>query len=359
MKKIIVGFFLLMPVFVFAQTAPTLDSSDIVFNGEFLKYHRASNAGSASHTLTGANVTWDFSQLQSAANYTDTFVGVSAAPLTYSLFFFFSSSTCSPEKNPSSIAGTTLQDVWNFYKKSPTKFQQPGFAGSIQGIPTPIMYSSADVLYRFPLQFGNVDSCKYTYTLGGAGLGFGITEARNRHNMVDGWGTLITPSDTFAKVLRVHSLINVKDSIALDSVNLNFNVINSIQHEYKYLAKGYDWPIVTIRTTEFFGFETTTGVYYRDTVHHHAAANPDGLLSLTTPVLQTAPNPANNEIRVFANVKIAKVNCYKLDGQQVRIPAIINNQSATLIIESLPAGTYVLEVITNSAEQQSARFIKQ
>jgi hypothetical protein len=355
-KKILLSCLILIPFLSFAQTPAVLDSSDIVYPAEHLSYRRAANAFGVSHGTAGANQIWDFHTLTSSGTYIDTFAGLSAAPITYSLFFFLSSNCCNPEKNPSTIAGTTLQNVFNFYKKTSTKFQQPGFAGNVSGIPTPIMYSSPDILYKFPMHYGNIDSCRLTYTLGGAGLGFGITEERNRHNQVDGWGTIYTPSDTFVNVLRVH----IKDSIALDSVNLGFNVINSIQHEYKYLAKGYDWPILTIRTTELFGFETTTGVYYRDTVHHHSHVIHDFAETINSPAaILLFPNPSQNEVILNCAETIQTILCFDLSGKSFTLPFTASNNNIKIQTAHLIAGNYYLLIKTANEKSYSGQFIKQ
>jgi len=358
MNRFLLAVFLLLPLFNYAQTAPTLDSSDIVFASQYLKYHSASNSIGVSHAGTGANHTWDYHTLKSASLYLDTFTAINKAPFTYSLFFFLSSNITYPDKNPTSIAGTALSNVWNFYRKSNTKFQQPGFAGSVSGIPSPIMYSSPDVLYRFPMNFGNVDSCAYSYTLGGAGLGFGITESRKRVNTVDGWGTLYTPYDTFTNVLRLHSKMNIKDSIALDSVNINFNVINSIQHEYKFLAKGQDWPVLTIRTTEFFGFETTTGVYYRDTVHHHTKGTlNNGLADFNSNAnWKLFPNPVSDCLQLQTSEIIVSATITNLMGQVLAECYLSSSNGLFKINTSQLASGHYLITFTNSVGKTNSQL---
>ena len=146
-----------------AQNAPILDSSDLVFAGEHLPYVKCNNTAGVDFATTGPNVFWDYSQLSRSSEFTDSFTTLFGSPTTYAFAFFTSSNMAAAEKNNLSIAGFALSNVWNYYRKSSTKFTQAGFAGNIQGIPFPLRYSSADLLYRFPCTIGDIDSSNYAW----------------------------------------------------------------------------------------------------------------------------------------------------------------------------------------------------
>ncbi len=337
MKKLLLILCLLVTRSSFAQV--TLDSSDVVFAGEYLPYHNAANTFSVSYNQTGANHTWDYSTLTSASAFTDTFIATLNAPATMLLFFLFSSNLASPDQTN---AGT-----WRFYRKNATKFQQPGTATDVSGAPEPVLYSSPDVIYRFPIQFGNSDSCAYHYSLPTGGLGFGIRENRKRLNNVDGWGTLKIPNKTFDNVLRIHSKLYITDSISLDSLGTSFNTTLRTQHEYKFLAKGYDWPVLTITTTELFGFQIVNSVVYRDMP---AVIQPNGIETSDLESTQIIPNPFNNMLTLHNSFTNCEIEIYNMLGEKV-FSGLKQNIEYQINTEQLAAGNYLITLHQDAYKQ--------
>lgn len=336
---------LLAGVKVYGQTAPILDSSDLVFAGEHLRYFKAATAG-VDFTTTGQNSFWDYSQLSANSRFTDSFTSLFGSPTTYAFAFFTSSNIAAPEKNNMSVAGFALSNVWNYYRKSATKFTQAGFAGNIQGIPFPLRYSSADLLYKFPCTFGNIDSSNYKYTLTIPIVGFTIKEQRIRHNLVDGFGTLITPSDTFYNVSRIHSRLDILDSVALDTLGLNVSNIASVRHEYKYLAKGYDWPVLEIITSEVGNFETVTSVVCRDSLHPYVAPITNAIAEEfeMSPSSKVYPNPSDHYIMIELPENAYSYSIYNSLGQKMLTRTIKVGGQVLEDISSFSTGTYLLVI---------------
>ncbi|HNG05973.1 MAG TPA: hypothetical protein PKU98_05695, partial [Saprospiraceae bacterium] len=135
----------------------------------------------------------------------------------------------------------------------------------LSGIPVPIIFNSPDVIYELPLNFGNTSSSSSGYELNLPSLAY-YGYSQERSNEVDGWGTIATPAGTF-EALRVKSTIAGHDTIAVDTLGVGFNIDRPLVHEYKWLAQGIRVPVLQINTTEIFGNEVVTGIWYHDQPH--------------------------------------------------------------------------------------------
>ncbi|HET6227556.1 MAG TPA: gliding motility-associated C-terminal domain-containing protein [Bacteroidia bacterium] len=214
--------------------------------------------------LTGPNYTWDYSTLVPDSQRTEKMVapGTTGYP-----FVGFASTYAIPDLNPDPfpfiLLGTAPTNVYNFYKKSTSQLTI-----SIQGItmnttPLPIFLNPADVIYKFPLTYGNKDSSNSGYENMLPGFGY-FKKSQKRVNTVDGWGTLKTPFGTF-DVIRVKSVIFVTDSIHSDSLGFGLNIPLPTKYEYKWLAKGSKLPILEIDATQTIGtLFNVTNVAFQD-----------------------------------------------------------------------------------------------
>ena len=361
MKKLQLLFIALLGfVIANAQNVPILDSSDLVFAGEYLPYVKCNTTTGVDFGTTGQNVFWDYSQLTRSSQFTDSFTTLFGSPTTYAFAFFTNSNLAAPEKNNLSVAGFALSNVWNYYRKTSTKFTQAGFAGNIQGIPFPLRYSSADLLYKLPCTLGNTDSSNYKYTLTIPVVGFTIKEQRIRHNIVDGYGTLITPSDTFYNVNRIHSRLDILDSVALDTLGLNISNIASIRHEYKFLAKGYDWPVVEIITNEIAGNQTISSIVYRDSLHPYVAPilNSVATLSEGNSSTKIYPNPSSNYIMIELPEGADEYRISNSMGQTVVQRNIKIGGQVLEEVRNYPAGIYFLEIKNKKGAPLRSTFQK-
>src|ERR1019366_3455326 len=86
----------------------------------------------------------------------------------------------------------TITNTENFLYKSNSQYIDQGFGAQINGIPLPIAYTHPDVIYNFPLQYGNTDNSTSGYSINLPGTGY-YGYQQTRTNTVDGWGTLSTP----------------------------------------------------------------------------------------------------------------------------------------------------------------------
>ncbi|MBA3706404.1 MAG: gliding motility-associated C-terminal domain-containing protein [Bacteroidetes bacterium] len=217
--------------------------------------------------LTGANYTWDYSFLIPDSQRVEKFL----SPFTTGYPFAGALSTYAltnynPDALPFALLGRAPTNALNFYKKQSTQL-----AITVQGVTTggnalPILQNPADIVYRFPLQYGNKDSSNSGYANTLPGFGY-FSKKQKRVNTVDGWGMLTTPYGTF-NTLRVKSIFTVTDSIYLDTLGFGFNIPMPTVYEFKWLAQGRKLPVLEIDATAAFTGSaiTVTDVLFQDSL---------------------------------------------------------------------------------------------
>lgn len=264
--------------------------------------------------LTGANTTWDFSQLTSTGQTVDSFLTVGSTATVYSIVFF--DNIINPNRanqavrGPSFNFGTTINvsDVYNFYYNSTSFYKQVGFGAAVNAVTIPVLYSPHDIVYNLPMHFGDVDSSDSGYELDlTSTIGIYYKVNRTRHNTVDGWGSLTTPFGTF-DALRVLTTIGERDSIYIDSLGFGFNTPLVTTKEYKWLGLGQGIPLLQINTTNN---GVVTQITYKDSL--------PSIINTVTPIVKNPissifPNPCAGkavlqyELEQSSNVSIDVLN---------------------------------------------------
>lgn len=164
---------------------------------------------------TGASSIWNILPLQNGTTSYQKFYPVNMTPIDFQLAFL-GSDYAQPLLGNQNLVGLPVSDAYEFYNyaANSSRLEIKGFAAhmALQGIPFPLLgvYSSPDVLYRFPLNFGDTDSSTSSYSVSvPPTTPFAtIKRQQKRVNLVDGWGSLTTPAGNF-DVLRVKSDIIV------------------------------------------------------------------------------------------------------------------------------------------------------
>ena len=270
MRKITL--FISFTLFVTSSNAQiTIGNSDMPIAGDSVLLSITNTIGTIDETLTGANYTWDYSTLTYNSQQEQKFDSPLTFPSVYALLFnVFNTSFGMNNSNLTSlpIPGVTFTAAYDFYKESSSSLKQTGSGYIVNGTPLPFVYSSADVRYTFPMNYGNTDSCNFKYGLPIPTIGY-YGQTGHRVNVVDGWGTLITPYNTY-QTLRVKSIITSTDTIYLTSVGFGSNVPQPKKVEYKWLAAGKQIPVLEIDGTITGTRTTLTNVAYQD-IHHSGA----------------------------------------------------------------------------------------
>jgi hypothetical protein len=305
---------------------------------------------------TGANYTWDFTQLGRSGQQIDSIISPAATNPLLNLFFFDYSGNVNranlAQKGGSfNIGAIGATDAYNYYYNSSTSFQQPGIGAVVGGLPMPIDYTPNDSIYRFPLNFGDLDSCFFTDTINLIStFGFFYSASHTRHNEVDGWGTLMTPFGTF-NTLRVKSTLIEVDSFYLDTINFGYKTPPTTTIEYKWLSPGMGLPVLQINTS---ATNTINSILYQDSTHTIGVDEIQAVISDAV----VFPNPVTT--RFFLKYKVLQkgdvtFELYSAEGRRVFSNTEENSagehfQSFDLNGYEISTGNYFLKIRSGESE---------
>ncbi len=288
---------------------------------------------------TGANHTWNYSNLMHASQDIDTFVSVTSAPIFY-YPSFVGKATIAHKGESVSMASFSLTNVYDFFKETTSYFAQVGFAAQFNGIPLPTVYSSPDYIYRFPLTYGDVDSCEFTYNITVPTL-FSYSSESARHNTVDGWGMLTTPFGTF-QTIRIKSVVTSRDSVASDSLPFPIPPMTNVTTEYKWLANGYRSPLLTVITRNVGQPEITYLDHYRPNT---GIKEKTGDVIALKPVVYPNPSEGIVYVELSSTGNASMVHYSVLDSSgRILLAGTETNKSDSFIINlsELQSGLYFL-----------------
>ncbi len=353
MKKFLPAVFLVLSLGANAQI--TIVKADMPIAGDTVRFSNASLQTPVDVSLTGTNYLWDFSALLPVSQGVDTFLTVGSTALIYSLFFnSFGANPANVAQKGQDITGVpqlTVTNLYNFYNKTTALYEQVGIGASLNGITTPVTYGSHDVIYRFPMNYGNVDSSDSNYSLTIPTLG-SYAQETHRVNHVDGWGSLITPFGTH-NVLRIVSDLTGNDSIYISTLSTGFSTPRPLTREYKWWGSGFEIPLLQINTTVLGTTETVTAIMYRDNFVSNVGLAQVDLPSGSDLVF---PNPSDGSTQLwFQSMSNVPVFMSVLD---VSGKILLENTCPVQVGENLlsmdaklPAGTYLINLKQGTASK--------
>ena len=146
---------LILLAFIYSQicfSQITITSADMPVAGDTARLTQAQIQLGLNYQATGANHTWNFTNLRYQSQTVDTFLNVSTTNFLYALYF----SNLPFNPNRANVATTgqtfpsnpiiTITDPYNFYYRSTASYQQVGLGATFQGIPVPVAYSQKDII---------------------------------------------------------------------------------------------------------------------------------------------------------------------------------------------------------------------
>lgn len=349
-------------LFAFAHTGIsqiTITEADMPQPGDTVRLSTsADSAGLPTPSLTGTGITWDYSALVPASQTIDTFLAVSSTPFAYQLYFndaflypAYKATVAQSGPNFPSNMYVTINSVINYYKAQSSNYESVGYGASINSIPTSVKDDTIDVVYNFPMNYGNKDSCHSSSNTNIPSLGY-YGQFQYRVNHVEGWGTIITPYGTFS-ALKVKTLLYVSDSIYISSFSFGFKLPQPEQIQYKWLANGQPVPVLQINETT--GIGATRQYIYRDSARRTIAGIAE--VNATLNNVSLYPDPANETTTVnysLSNTSQVNMTVYSVDGRCVD-KVFSGEQSAgnhafTMSVLNLPAGMYFLTIAANGEQ---------
>jgi hypothetical protein len=315
-------------------------------------------------TTTGANSLWMMSPLVNGTTAWQNFIPMSATPLIFQLAFLSCDYAQPLLGNAGAVGNLPLSDAYEYYNYATgdSRLEIKGFGANISlsgvAVPLPALYTSPDVLYKFPIHYGDADSSVSGFSLTvpfPAPIGnVDIKRNQKRVNHVDGWGTITTPAGTF-DVLRVYSAIDRIDSVITSFVPLGFA---SKPVEIKWVGQAKKIPVFQVNGN-------LTGTTVAPTSITFWGASPEGLpQAINEKSLAIFPNPASQqayiEYQLHADVDV-DMYLQSVTGKQVA-EFHFQHQAAGvhqefLPLHSLPAGVYVVRCMAGHQMVQ-AKLLK-
>ena len=360
MKSIFLVLFMFLTVGLQAQITltradfPKPTSNSIL--PDSVLYTNVTSGTPTSQTLNGINQIWSETLLSGNPTYQQ-YLPMSSTPLVFQLLFL-SCDYAQPLLNGGNVGGNTLTDAFEYYDyaSSDSRLQVKGFGGNIlipgqtTSIPLPALYSSPDIMYRFPMQYGNIDSSisGFNVTLPLGGVVGDITLKRNqkRVNEVDGWGRISIPTGGTYDVLRQVSKINRIDSFITGFFPIGFP---SQPIEFKWLAQGMKYPVLQIN-----GTQTGNGITITNTTFLGGWPLQNNQIDLNQKTC-IYPNPTTTNCMLeYSLAESSDVDIYVYSSCGVRCGEFhflhqqIGTHQDILPIDNLSAGTYFIQCKTRN-----------
>jgi len=345
-------FILVVFVQSFSVAQITITKYDMPSANQNFVLRGANSTAQDDYQLSGASKTWNFTHLIPTDTQTVECLPILGAGPIIVYFLSFPTATYATKGDDLPLPAQspiTVTNLYNFYKASNSTFSILGFGASISGIPTPIQYDTVDVVYNFPMNFGDIQVNRSQFTVNLPTVG-GIVETRRRTNSVEGWGTLKLPNGMDYEVLKVKSVSEIIDVVfaTINGFPIEFPLDRN-ETEYKWLAAGSGIPLLQINTTNVQGQENVSSIAFKFT--------PDlsGLPEYNSSQFSSFPNPAQQSICI--NGKSTQIQIIDVLGKIVFEQSYNTTENNSLIdVSRLSNGVYWLRNF-NGKESSIQKFV--
>lgn len=265
MQRLFFPFLLIVLTAWQAGAQISITYQDMPRSGDTIRYTNANPATQLDLNSSGPNHHWDYSGLTLITQGVAEFKKATQVSSTYGIYF---GANAYGQKILDSIGYQQYQirDIYDFYSLSTNLFQAVGRGLTIPVVnfPVPSTYTTKDKIYQLPLTYGANDTSDYAVAFSVLTYG-SFTQKGTRINIVDGWGTITTPYNTY-QCIRVKSIINERDSLSISQIG-NPVAFDNNMVQYKWLANGEKIPVLEVDGNMIGGTFVPTSVKYRDSYH--------------------------------------------------------------------------------------------
>ena len=324
----------------FANAQITVTQNDVPVAGTFSVIANDST-DYVSEGLAGANRTWDFTSLKNQKSDTSRFITPLGAPDAAN----FPSSNLVLKKYDASSGGF----FYGFAKVSATSLDLLGLSGTFNGIPVHPVYNPPVKVLTFPMTYNSAYSGKSKYVLTFAypaapADSIGIVSTISYSNLVDGWGSVATPSGT-SNSLRLRKISNTIDSTFYHDSNTKKwiwdgkTLGNKTDTSYQWWANGKGNNVAEI-SLNGMSKPGKTGSYLL------TVKTLTGLSEVKAGAeVSVFPNPSNGilNIRFESGTPIAIVEISNVLGERVLSNAL-NGTVSKIDVSKLPKGIYTYQI---------------
>lgn len=315
---------------------------------------------------TGADVTWDFSDLHIQSQRIDTFFNLSSSSALYQLQFNniifepeyasdFYQNLIGFDLAGASDAGIAINKPVGFVRITSSVYQNVGIGMELNSIEVPMAMDTIDTEYELPMNYSDSwSSDSYIYVDLNPAFNGIFQRYQYRTSEVDGWGTLITKFGTF-DVLRVRSELAYDDSAYVDfgfgGTWLELPTPDEVV--YTWWSVGNKVPILRVVAQVVGGNEVITRVEFKDKERNLLGVENDNLNEVSL-----YPNPANETVTIMVDLNTySRIRIYDVTGK------IILDKPATIGIEQLDvstweAGIYAVELTGENAIANSKLIVQ-
>ncbi|MFM7770417.1 MAG: T9SS type A sorting domain-containing protein, partial [Bacteroidota bacterium] len=265
-------------------------------------------------------------------------IDIATTPFAYQIFF---NSPFDPNHNSdfaqgiTSLGGNfgqlpiTLEDLYNYYQNSTQRYAITGIGATVNGIPIPSQGNPIDIIYQYPLTFGDYMSHDSQQVIEIPTLGYRKTE-QTRINEVDGWGT-INVFGTPYESIRVKTTIYASDSIYVETFGFGFQFDRPVAVEYKWLVHEWRVPVVQVNYTG----GNQTGVLL--------ATTPNSVMELSSVDFEVYPNPTTDRVKVnLTGSESQPYQVWSCSGQLLQTGLIANQ--GELNFDHYESGIYMVQI---------------
>jgi hypothetical protein len=340
MKKKLTFLALTLFISTYVVSQVTITTEDLPMAGQNYNLVQASPLELADPALSaGMDVTWDYSNLEPLNTNVQSFIPVSATPFLYQ-FLFNQANHATAGEDLEIGEMLSFTDVFNYFDNDATGYFDLGFGSSFNGFPLLGQRNPTDRVLKLPLEFGNEPDENDSFYIIAIPTLATIRNWQNRLNIIDGWGTVTTPTGTF-EALRVRSVLNIVDSIqiTLEGQEIMQGFTRPETTEYRWLAPGMGVPVLQINTVG----EQITQVAYR------GENSTIGFDELNEELISVFPNPASDFVQITVPQNAVPQSIQFTDAAgRMQIMEYVNNGGSVMVNTSnLSAGMYQIQLMTN------------
>ncbi|WP_310555888.1 PKD domain-containing protein [Flavobacterium sp.] len=251
------------------QAQSSYTSANYAANGDIFYIASASNLA-IDYVTTGTNYNWNFSTLTGISQEQLQFRSPNTTGFAWPFIFNVNNTNLSSTKNETNsltVLGQTLgiTNVNDYYKKTTSQLTQPASAYKINyngtQIPVTNQFTDSDVIYNFPIDFGDNDSDNSSYEVNIPNIYY-QNKTTQRTNEVDGWGSVTTPHGVFSNALRMKTTLVQNDTISVLGNGLPRVITTS--RELKWFDISKKQPILAVTQNNISGNWVTSKVEYLD-----------------------------------------------------------------------------------------------
>ncbi|MBC7864177.1 MAG: PKD domain-containing protein [Bacteroidia bacterium] len=251
-----------------SKAQSTYSNTNYAATGDTL-YITQAQLNAANYDTTGANITWDYSALTGNTQEKLIFRAPNQTGYTSPQFPYIyvpgNVNLSSTSGKTITVGGLQLTNPNDYYKINSSSLNHNADAYDINtnsgSFSMKNVYSSSDILLKFPVNYLNIDSSNSGYVSQIPGYYYrGVVT--KRINNVNGWGTLKTPYGVFSNCLKIESRVREIDTLAVDT--LAFPTDTIYYRELKWYDPAKKYSLLTVRQDSVAGVWFTQKIEYLD-----------------------------------------------------------------------------------------------